>query len=346
MSSLVTQDMENIHKTSSTSLLTIFSFLCTRHSYCFAITVTDWLSPLSLKASSTRIQKWKPQLEENSRVFLSLKGNCKILLLHREKRTCSLWLHPALLALTNIPVVKQMVSLARLGVSLRIQLPLVPCVLASEAQPWTLRPRSWECCPGRGNNWQTRLPRRPEGGARLARRPWIVSAAPACVSSCTLPLAVLKTLAKTERWETSLQVWPECTSPSCALCALKIPRDNKWPEALEHLEWEGTWPLGVAQGMPDCHYYYGQIWTVTGKITFTQEFTQILVTFPPISIIYLLLENLTVQKKMKLLHRELGGRSSSFMYHSHWKPSELWRTNWGETKKFVLNLSWTERLTF
>lgn len=163
--------IEHIHKTHFTSLLTLFSFLCTRHSYCFVLTVTDWLSLLSLKASSTWIKKWKPQLEKNSSAFISFKGNCKILLVHREKRTLSLWLHLGLVALTNIPVVKQMVSLAHLGVSLRIQLLLVPCVLASEAQPWTLLPRSWEYCPGMGNNWQTRLPRRPEGGARLARHP-------------------------------------------------------------------------------------------------------------------------------------------------------------------------------
>lgn len=270
MSSLVIQNMKNIHKPPSTSPLTIFSFLSTRHSYCFVFTVTNWLSLLSPKASSTWIKKWKPQLEENSRVFIGFKGNCKIPLQHREKRTCSLWLHPGLLALTNIPVVKKMVSLARLEVSLRIQLLLVACVLASGAQPWTLLPRSWEYCPGTGNNWQTRLPQRPEGGARSALHPWISSDALACASSCTLPPAGLKTLAKTERWE--LWVWPGCTSPSHALCALKMPRHNMWPEGLECLEWESTWPLGVAQGMLDCHYY-GQIWTVTGKITLIQKFT-------------------------------------------------------------------------
>lgn len=69
-----------------------------------------------------------------------------------EKREPVPRFHPGLLALTNIPVVKQMVSLAHLEVSLRIQLLLVPCVLASEAQPWTLLRRSWEYCPGMGNN--------------------------------------------------------------------------------------------------------------------------------------------------------------------------------------------------
>lgn len=169
MTSLVIQNMKNIHKSLFTSLLALFSFLCTRHNYCFVFTVTNWLSLLRLPPRG--LKKWKPQLEENSSVFTSFKGHCKILFSHREKRICSLWFHPGLLTLTNIPAVKQMVCLAHLGVSLRIQLLLVPCVLASEAQPWTLLPRSWEYCPGRGNNWQTRPPRRPEGGVRLARCP-------------------------------------------------------------------------------------------------------------------------------------------------------------------------------
>lgn len=159
------------YKNPSTSLLTLFSFLCTWHSHCFVFTGRNWLCLLSLKAFSTWIKKWIHNWRKTLACSLCFKGKCKILSLHWEKRTCSLRLHPGLLALTNIPVAKQMVSLARLGVSLRIQLLLVPCVLASEAQPWTLLPRSWEYCPGTGNNWQTRLPRRPEGDAQLARRP-------------------------------------------------------------------------------------------------------------------------------------------------------------------------------
>lgn len=124
-----------------------------------------------------------------------------------------------------------------------------------------------------------------------------------------------------------------------------------------------SWTLsGRAPGMPDCHCY-GQIWMVTGKIAFTQKFTSsnyawnppsiedshfffsqlIRIDFsdpsPPTFITYLLLEKLTVQKKMKTL---LGARSSLLMCHSYWKPSEFWRINWGETEKLVLNLSWTK----
>lgn len=48
MTSLVIQNMKNIHKTLFTSLLALFSFLCTRHNYCFVFTVTNWLSLLRL----------------------------------------------------------------------------------------------------------------------------------------------------------------------------------------------------------------------------------------------------------------------------------------------------------
>lgn len=113
--------------------------------------------------------------------------------------------HLGLGTLTNVPGGKQMIFLVNLGVSLRFQLLRGPCVLVSGAQPWMILPHSWECCPGKENSWQTHLPPRRWEGAPLVRCLYTVCGVrPSSVVTCTVHLAVQKTLGKTQRGGTSV----------------------------------------------------------------------------------------------------------------------------------------------